>query len=25
VLLHDKDEQRRFQAIFLADRDVSKN
>jgi hypothetical protein len=25
VLLHDKDETRRFQAVFLADRDVSKN
>jgi hypothetical protein len=25
VLLHDRDEQRRFNAIFLADREVSKN
>jgi len=25
VLLHDKDETRRFEAIFLADRDVSLN
>lgn len=25
VLLHDKDETRRFHAVFLADRDVSRN
>ena len=25
VLLHDKDEQRRFNAVFLADADISKN
>ena len=25
ILLHDKDEQRRFNAVFLADADISKN